>query len=302
MRITAKIDYAVRACVELAVARDAGFVTADRVGKAQGIPASFLLGILNQLRRSGLVESRRGAEGGFRLAAEPARIAVADVIRAIDGPLANIAGSSRRTRRTRVRGRAPADVVALRAAMRSVLEHVTIADIASGTLPDDVARLVGSDEAWVTRPSARKWSCAAGSLTSRHRRGVSVTVGGCVGHPRRPSASPSATKRVTLGDQARLPRRACRQVSPSGSRRSAPTAHAPGPARSRRRSRMRRTGEGCRVRRGTALAVRPLGQVGLALALQRRPVGATDRHRDAGSRRRFATLRDVTRASSTISP
>ncbi|KZM37229.1 RrF2 family transcriptional regulator [Oerskovia enterophila] len=153
MRITAKIDYAVRACVELAVAYDEGFVTAERVGKAQGIPGSFLLGILNQLRRSGLVESRRGADGGFHLAADPARIAVADVIRAIDGPLANIAGVQPEDTSYAPSAAALQQTwVALRVAMRSVLEQVTIADIASGELPDDVARLVGDSEAWVTRP------------------------------------------------------------------------------------------------------------------------------------------------------
>ncbi|GAA3226562.1 RrF2 family transcriptional regulator [Oerskovia jenensis] len=153
MRITAKIDYAVRACVELAVAYDEGFVTAERVGKAQRIPGSFLLGILNQLRRSGLVESRRGAEGGFRLAADPARIAVADVIRAIDGPLANVAGVQPEDTSYAASAAALQQTwVALRVAMRSVLEHVTIADLASGTLPDDVAHLVGDSEAWVTRP------------------------------------------------------------------------------------------------------------------------------------------------------
>ena len=153
MRITAKIDYAVRACVELAVAYDEGFVTAERVGKAQGIPGSFLLGILNQLRRSGLVESRRGADGGFHLAADPARIAVADVIRAIDGPLANIAGVQPEDTSYAPSAAALRQTwVALRVAMRSVLETVTVAEIASGTLPDDVARLVGDSEAWVTRP------------------------------------------------------------------------------------------------------------------------------------------------------
>ena len=153
MRITAKIDYAVRACVELAVAHDEGFVTAERIGKAQRIPGSFLLGILNQLRRSGLVESRRGAEGGFRLAAHPSRIAVADVIRAIDGPLANIAGvQPEDTSYAPSAATVQQTWVALRVAMRSVLENVTVADLASGTLPDDVAHLVGDSEAWVTRP------------------------------------------------------------------------------------------------------------------------------------------------------
>jgi len=153
MRITAKIDYAVRACVELAVAHDEGFVTAERIGKAQRIPGSFLLGILNQLRRSGLVESRRGAEGGFRLAAHPSRIAVADVIRAIDGPLANIAGvQPEDTSYAPSAATVQQTWVALRVAMRSVLENVTVADLASGALPDGVAHLVGDSEAWVTRP------------------------------------------------------------------------------------------------------------------------------------------------------
>src|SRR5437764_12646378 len=90
VRISAKTDYAVRAMVQLAAMSDNGPVTADQLATAQGIPLKFLLGILNELKRARLLRSQRGAEGGYQLLRPPSEISLADVIRAIDGPLANV--------------------------------------------------------------------------------------------------------------------------------------------------------------------------------------------------------------------
>ena len=100
MRISAKADYAVRAMVELAATADEKPVKAERIATAQDIPLNFLENILGELRHAGLVRSHRGAEGGFRLAKDAAEISVADVIRAVEGPLASVRGPRRRNRST----------------------------------------------------------------------------------------------------------------------------------------------------------------------------------------------------------
>lgn len=151
MRISAKTDYAVRAAAELAAAGE-GWVKTDSVAQTQGIPLPFLLNILAELRTAGLVQSRRGAEGGYRLARPATEVSVADVIRAVDGPLANIAGA--RPEDVDYSGAASAlrpTWVALRATMRAVLENVTLADLASGTLPDNVTGWIADEDAWVAR-------------------------------------------------------------------------------------------------------------------------------------------------------
>jgi Rrf2 family protein len=144
MRVSAKADYALRAMIELAAAEaEGGPVKGDRVAQAQQIPTKFLENILGDLRQGGLVRSQRGAEGGYWLARPGAEISVADVIRAVEGPIAH------------VRGVRPEDVgytgsaaplqdlwIALRANMRAVLETVTLADLARGELPADVRRLL----------------------------------------------------------------------------------------------------------------------------------------------------------------
>jgi Rrf2 family protein len=152
VRISAKTDYAVRAATELASAGADRWVKTEAVAARQGIPLPFLLNILAELRTAGLVQSRRGADGGYRLAQPPETITVADVIRAVDGPLANIAGE--RPEDVAYAGSAVAlrDVwVALRATMRTVLEGVSLADVAAGALPDDVASLLRDDDAWRAR-------------------------------------------------------------------------------------------------------------------------------------------------------
>lgn len=155
MRISARADYAVRAAVELTGA--VGWTKAEKVATAQAIPLPFLLTTLARLREEGLVESRRGAEGGYRLARAPEQIAVADLVRAVDGPLASVAGelvedldypgSAAPLRET---------WVALRCAIRSVLEAVTLADLASGALPVVVSDLLCGEGAYETRPEARR--------------------------------------------------------------------------------------------------------------------------------------------------
>jgi len=152
MRISAKTDYAIRAVVEMASAGadEDRLVKAEAVADAQDIPLRFLLGILNELRHAGIVESRRGAEGGYRLAKPAYAIAIADIIRAIDGPLANVGGM--RPDRLKLTGSAEPlrDVwISLRSSIRSVLEHVTVADVVAGKLPEEVTELTKSEDAWL---------------------------------------------------------------------------------------------------------------------------------------------------------
>lgn len=151
MRTTAKADYAVRAAVELAVSGDAP-VSAERIAEAQQIPVNFLENILLDLRRAGIVESRRGAAGGYLLARPADEIVLADVVRAVEGPLAAVRGISPDALVYQGSATALRDVwVALRAAVRSVLEHVTLADVASGELPTFVAELTSDPDAWIRR-------------------------------------------------------------------------------------------------------------------------------------------------------
>ena len=151
MRVSAKADYAIRALVELAAAGD-GPVKAERIAQAQEIPLKFLENIMADLRQAGLVRSQRGTDGGYWLARPAAEVNLAQVIRAVEGPLAN------------VRGRRPEEVeyggssaglrevwIAVRASLRAVLEQVTLADVASGELPASVAALTASDDAWLPR-------------------------------------------------------------------------------------------------------------------------------------------------------
>jgi len=152
VRVSARADYAIRALVELAAAGPDRPVRADAIARNQAIPSKYLENLLVDLRRARLVASQRGARGGYRLARAASAIALADVIRAIDGPL------------TGVRDDAPEDVtypgvaaplrdvwVALRASMRSVLEAVTLADIATGRLPAVVRRRLQDPGAWSRR-------------------------------------------------------------------------------------------------------------------------------------------------------
>jgi Rrf2 family protein len=151
MRTTAKADYAVRAAVELAAAGD-GPVKAEQIAEAQGIPLNFLENILAELRRAGIVQSRRGAAGGYALARAPEDVSLADIIRAVEGPLANVRGLSPDELEYPGAAAQLRDVwVALRASVRSVLEQVTLADVARGELPPHVVELTQEPDAWVRR-------------------------------------------------------------------------------------------------------------------------------------------------------
>ena len=152
MRVTAKADYAVRAAVELASASADAPRKVDEIAQAQAIPLSFLENILTQLKSSGVVRSQRGPEGGYWLARPPEDVNLAEVIRAVEGPLVG------------VRGQRPEEItyigsaeslkqvwIALRANLRAVLEQVTVADVAAGRLPDEVVALTRNEGAWQAR-------------------------------------------------------------------------------------------------------------------------------------------------------
>ena len=148
MQVSAKLDYAVRAMLELAAAAPERR-TRDQLAEARGVPAKYLETILGSLRQAGLVRSQRGPEGGFTLAADPSEVNVAQIARAVEGPL------------TLVQGERPESVhhpgqealtdlwVAVRAALRMVLESVTLADLLAGQLPAEVDELIDDEDAWV---------------------------------------------------------------------------------------------------------------------------------------------------------
>ena len=151
MRVSAKVDYALRAVIELAAAPE-GPVKGERIAQAQEIPLKFLENTLADLRRDGLVLSQRGAEGGYWLARPGREITLAQVIRAVDGPLANVRGH--RPEQVAYQGAAEPlrEVwISVRAALRSVLDLVTVADLAEGRLPESVAELARDPEAWLPR-------------------------------------------------------------------------------------------------------------------------------------------------------
>ena len=152
MRVSAKVDYALRAAVELAALEDEWPVKGERLASGQGIPLRFMENILGELRQSGIVASKRGAEGGYMLARPPGDIALADVIRAVDGPLANI-GGQRPDQLTYEGTAAPMKEiwVAVRAALRSVLETTTLADVAAGELPAAITQTTADPDVWAWR-------------------------------------------------------------------------------------------------------------------------------------------------------
>jgi Rrf2 family protein len=151
VRVTAKAEYAVRAVIELA-AGDGNPVKRDTIVAAQRIPPKFLENILSELRHAGLVESQRGSDGGYWLSAAPEKVAVADVIRAVEGPLASVRSSRPETLDYEGLA-APLQYVwvALRTSIRSVLEQVTIADLIAGKLPKHVIELTEEPDAWVSQ-------------------------------------------------------------------------------------------------------------------------------------------------------
>jgi Rrf2 family protein len=153
VRVSAKADYALRACIQLAAAEGEGHVKGERIAQAQDVPLKFLENILGDLRQVGLVRSQRGAEGGYWLARPADEITLAEVIRAVEGPLANVRGV--RPDSVSYQGVAEPlrDVwIAVRASLRSVLEAVTLADVARGELPAVVKDLIADPEAWAPHP------------------------------------------------------------------------------------------------------------------------------------------------------
>jgi Rrf2 family protein len=148
MRVSAKADYAVRAAVELATS-DEGPVKGERISHAQDIPLKFLENILGELKHAGIVRSQRGTEGGYWLARDPDEITIADVIRAVEGPLASVRGESPES--LSYSGSAePLNKlwVAVRANLREVLETVTVANVANNELPDLIEEITADPNAW----------------------------------------------------------------------------------------------------------------------------------------------------------
>ena len=149
MRVRIRVDHAIRVLVELAIQTDTGLVTTESLANATDVSKSSLAAVLSDLRRAGLLGARQGLEGGFRFRIPPDRITLADVVRAIDGPLITI-GEDR-----------PGDIVycgsakpltevwvAARAGLRAVLEGVTVADVASGTLPKSLSVFLDQPDSW----------------------------------------------------------------------------------------------------------------------------------------------------------
>jgi len=144
LRISAKAEYATRAMIELAAQPEGKMLKVDELAGAQSLSAAFLVDILSDLRAARLVRSQRGREGGFGLARPASEITVADVLRAIDGPLVSIRDVSISELRYTGSTAALLDVwMAMRAGMRSVLETTSIADVAGADLPAHVAALAG---------------------------------------------------------------------------------------------------------------------------------------------------------------
>jgi len=158
MRVSARVDYALRAAAELAAAPP-GPVKGDRIAQAQEIPIRFLENILAELRNAGIVQSQRGADGGYWLARPAGQVTLGDVMRAVEGPLANVRGVGPETLAYDGAARAMGDIwVAVRASLRVVLDEVTLAQVAGDELPEHVRRLIAEPGAWASRSRAARAS------------------------------------------------------------------------------------------------------------------------------------------------
>ena len=152
MQVSARADYALRAAAELAraAAEDAGPQKGEGISERQGIPKKFMENILLDLKHSGLVRTQRGAAGGYWLAQPAAEITLADIIRAVEGPLANIRGEYPEAVEYKGAAQPLTQVwIAVRANLRAVLETVTLADLVEGSLPAFVEKLTQDPEAWI---------------------------------------------------------------------------------------------------------------------------------------------------------
>jgi Rrf2 family protein len=152
MRVSAKADYAVRAAAELAAVGSEGPVKGERLAEAQDIPLQFLEHILLELKHHGLIRARRGAKGGYWLAKPADEITIAEIVRAVEGPIAHVQSSPPEAIEYRGNAEHLQEVwIAVRASLRSVLEEVTLADLVSGQLPSVVVELAATPDAWVAR-------------------------------------------------------------------------------------------------------------------------------------------------------
>ncbi len=152
MQVSARADYALRAAAELArtAAEGTGPLKGERISEEQGIPKKFMENILLDLKHSGIVRTQRGATGGYWLARPAEEITLADIIRAVEGPLANVRGEWPEAVEYRGAAETLKEVwIAVRASLRTVLETVTLADLVEGSLPASVERLIRDPEAWV---------------------------------------------------------------------------------------------------------------------------------------------------------
>jgi Rrf2 family protein len=151
MRVSAKADYAVRAAAELAAAEE-GPIKGERLADAQDIPLQFLEHILLELKHNGIVRARRGAKGGYWLAKPADEVSVADVVRAVEGPIAHVQSTPPEAIEYSGNSESLQEVwIAVRASLRAVLEEVTLADLVSGELPESVKDLAASPDAWLAR-------------------------------------------------------------------------------------------------------------------------------------------------------
>jgi Rrf2 family protein len=149
VQIPAKADYAIRALLALAANGDS--MSAEHLAQQQDLPAKFLGAVLSDLRRGGLVTSQRGPDGGFRLVRDPDAIMIADILRVVSGPLAGVRGMRPETLQYGGEATHVQDVwIAVRAALREVLEHVTLGQILRGEFPESITRFTSDPDAWTT--------------------------------------------------------------------------------------------------------------------------------------------------------
>jgi Rrf2 family protein len=151
VRISAKVDYAVRAAIELAAAGGEP-IKGEAIADAQGIPLKFLENILGELKHTGIVASRRGAQGGYWLAKDAGEVSLADIVRAVEGPLATVRGQGPESLEYKGEAEPLQKVwIALRANIREVMEDTSLADVVGGKLPSEVRELSEPAEAWSQR-------------------------------------------------------------------------------------------------------------------------------------------------------
>jgi Rrf2 family protein len=157
MRVTVSVEYALQALLEIAEASEsAQRISARNIARNQGIPVKFLESILVKLKRAGFIGSSRGPQGGYLLTKKPAEIAIADVIRTIEGPLAAV--GDRAPESTRYRGSAKNLTklwIAARISLRSLFEEISLEDVRNGSYPRMIEKKIGQRESWRRRPSTK---------------------------------------------------------------------------------------------------------------------------------------------------